>query len=149
MEMRPFERSDFNAYLAWFADTNLNKELGPLDEEWLAYVLSECPPKEFCFLENGELLAVIGTESPNQNDCTWYITNIAVNPSRIRQGFGKQALEMLIQHHTKQKEPPRKWIAWVDKHNSSATRFFVELGWVENVKPDTNDMFEFSLEMKS
>ena len=86
MEIRPFEREDFDAYLSWFVDSDLNRELGPMDEEWLTYVMNEQPRKEFSFLEGGILIAVIGTELPMQGNFTWYITNIAVDPSRRRQG---------------------------------------------------------------
>lgn len=148
MEIRPFSKKDFATYRSWYADPDLNRELGPMDDQWLEFVLGESPPKEFSFLEDGNLVAVIGTAAPeSQSDATWYITAIAVDPSRKRKGVGKQALQMLIQHHAELANTPQVWIAWVGLSNQTAVAFFEELGWIKNVETKTDDMYQFRLEM--
>jgi len=148
MELRPFLKEDFDTYCTWYADPDLNRELGPMDNEWLEYVLNESPPKEFSFFEDGSLVAVIGTEAPETGeDSTWYITAIAVNPAMKRKGIGKRALQLLLEHHSARDNPPKAWIAWVSLNNSVAKFFFTELGWSGAVKTDANDMYQFRLEM--
>lgn len=148
MEMRNFLREDYQTYLAWFEDPDLNRELGPMDNQWLEYVLNESPPKEFCFFEDEQLVAVVGTEVPaSKAETTWYVTSIAVNPTMKRQGIGKHALQLLIETHSLRENPPKTWIAWVDQSNSAARKFFKELAWKESVKPDNDDMFQFRLEV--
>ncbi len=45
--LRPFRRSDFTAYHSWFEDPWLNRALGPLNETWLEYILSETGGAQF------------------------------------------------------------------------------------------------------
>lgn len=149
MEMRPFVREDFETYRLWFVDPVLDRELGPMDHDWLEYVLSESPPKEFCFFENDKLVAVIGTESPEPETASWYITAIAVDPARKRQGIGRRAVETLIENHSTQTSAPQEWIAFVSKTNIGARSFFRELNWFESVEAEPDDMFKFSLEMNT
>lgn len=119
-----------------------------MDDQWLEFVLDESPPKEFSFLEDGNLVAVIGTAAPESpSDATGYITAIAVDPSRKRKGVGKQALQMLIQHHAELANTPQVWIAWVGLSNQTAVAFFKELGWIKNVETKTDEMYQFRLEM--
>jgi ribosomal protein S18 acetylase RimI-like enzyme len=149
MEMRPFVREDFEPYRLWFVDPVLDRELGPMDNHWLEYVLNENPPKEFCFFENDKLVAVIGTELPEPETASWYITAIAVDPTRKREGIGRRAIETLIENHSTQTSAPQKWTAFVSKTNIGARRFFRELNWFESVEAEPDDMFKFSLEMNT
>ena len=149
MKMRPFVRDDFEIYRLWFVDPVLNRELGPMDSKWLEYVLNENPLREYCFFENDDLVAVIGTELPEPGTASWYITAIAVDPTRKRQGIGRRAIETLIENHSTQTSAPQEWIAFVSKTNIGARSFFRELNWFESVEAEADDMFKFSLEMNT
>jgi RimJ/RimL family protein N-acetyltransferase len=149
MEMRHFQKSDFEAYRSWYADPDLNRELGPMDEQWLEHVLNENPPRQFAFIEDDVLVAVIGTAGPEPDETAWFITDFAVNPGKKRTGIATRALKLLIERHRHHSPQPRSWIAWVDATNVPALEFFLRLGWNQSKQPDVENMFQLSLEMKS
>lgn len=147
--MRYFEKKDFEAYRSWYADPNLNRELGPMDQQWLEHVMDEMPRRQYSFIEDEVLAAVIGTEGPKPNEIAWFITDIAVHPERKRNGIATRALNLLIEEHREHSTCPESWIAWVDAKNIAALKFFRRLGWNHSEHPDAENMFQFSREMKS
>lgn len=146
--MRHFERKDFEAYRSWYADPDLNRELGPMDEQWLEHVMNETPRRQYSFIEDEVLVAVIGTEGPRPNETAWFITDIAVHPDKKRNGIATQAINMLIEKHREYSPHPESWIAWVDAKNSAALDFFQRQGWNLSEQPDVENMLQLSLEMK-
>ncbi len=58
--IRRFDSNCFAEYRSWFADEQLNRVLGPLDDEWLDCVLNEEPASQFVFHENEGMVAVAG-----------------------------------------------------------------------------------------
>lgn len=146
--MRHFIRDDFETYRSWYANPDLNRELGPIDTEWLEHVMSETPVRQFSFVEKNVLIAVIGTEGPKPDETSHYITDIAVDPSRKRNGIATRALNLLIENHREIPSPPESWIAWVDADNDIALRFFHRSGWQRSSHPDDDNMFQLTLETK-
>lgn len=148
MDFRPFERRDFNSYLAWFDDVNLNHQLGPMNKEWLEHVMA-CPkPVQYSLFQNQELVAVTGIEYPKLGQRTWFITDIAVDPKRKRQGFAKNSLQCIIDHFASTEEHPLKWVAWVDTDNEPAKKFFRSLGWLKSESTSSENLYQFSLETR-
>lgn len=125
--IRRFTRDDWGWVQKWFEDETLNNELGPLDEEWLEYVLAEESGVQLVYCEaDGSPAALVG--------CVWDpagiehgITDLAVNPSRRNKGVGRRALNETLawSGHPRSKH----WVAFVDPENSVAFSFFVALGW--------------------
>ncbi|WP_187360162.1 hypothetical protein [Chitinolyticbacter meiyuanensis] len=58
MLLRHFAASDFPEYCRWFGDAELNAQLGPMDEEWLAYVLADRDGTQYSVVHDGALVAV-------------------------------------------------------------------------------------------
>ncbi len=149
MEIRFFKAGDFETYQSWFSDPDLNLAIGPLHDDWLEYVLEEEPPRQFSFFENGELIAVIGVEVPKPRESTWYITDMAVDPVRQREGIGNQALALLTKHMQDNETEFDSWIAFVEATNLPALEFFKRLGWQQSPTVDKDNFFEFSQGFKS
>ena len=126
MEIRFFRESDFETFADWFADEKLNAELGPIDQEWLDYILAEEPPSQFACLINNELVAVVGIcHAKNETDNHFVITDIAVAPKLKRTGLGSKALREVINRVN----PTHSWLAYVDHENVQAHHFFQSQGW--------------------
>lgn len=125
--IRQFTRDDWHWVQQWFEDETLNNELGPLDEEWLEYVLAEETGVQLVYCEaDGSPAALIG--------CAWDstgtehgITDLAVNPSRRTRGVGRRAVDATLAwtgHPASE-----RWVAFVDPENAPAFSFFSALGW--------------------
>ena len=41
LEFRRFQEEDYPEYASWFTDPELNRRLGPIDQDWLEAVLCE------------------------------------------------------------------------------------------------------------
>ncbi|UXY16889.1 GNAT family N-acetyltransferase [Chitiniphilus purpureus] len=58
--MRPLVAQDFPELRRWFADPELDEQLGPLDEEWLRHVLADDSGAQFSFVRDAQLVGVAG-----------------------------------------------------------------------------------------
>ncbi|RJO76362.1 GNAT family N-acetyltransferase [Nocardia panacis] len=120
-------RPDWTWVQEWFEDETLNRELGPLDTEWLDYVLAET--------EGAQLVIVDGDDSPVALvGCAWDsdrkahgITDIAVDPRRRRSSLGRHGLDCAIRWSGH--PPAAGWVAFVHPDNAPAFRFFTSIGW--------------------
>jgi ribosomal protein S18 acetylase RimI-like enzyme len=143
LEVRRVARADWGWISEWFSDAELDRRLGPLDEQWLEHVLSDREGVQLV-VESGKgvPVALIG--------CAWapdglghVVTDIAVNPRLRRSGIGRQALASAI---TWDAHPPTKdWIAFVDPDNDTAFSFFSAIGW--SYKDLEDGMHRFCLEV--
>lgn len=124
---RKFERADFIEYRRWYEDAQLNRQLGPLDEEWLEYVLHETDGVQLCFLRADELIAVAGIKFPDEDHPFYVITDLAVKPSLRGQGIGTETLSRLLQ--ASEFNQSLCWRAFVMPDNLSARAFFLRCGW--------------------
>lgn len=142
ISVRPIERTDWQWISDWFTDETLDRELGPLDAEWLAYVLAETQGAQLVCLDHAdEPVALIG--------CVWDpegeehgITDLAVNPHRRGEGIGRSALAAALAWE--EHPPARQWVAFVDLENEPAKRFFAAIGWTHEGRDD-DDMERFVL----
>ncbi|SCK55179.1 Acetyltransferases [Variovorax sp. HW608] len=120
-------REDWAWISEWFRDPVLDRELGPLDGEWLEYVLARTEGVELVLRgADGRPAALLG--------CVWDsagvehgITDIAVDPARRGQGLGRLAVEAALAWP--EHPPAERWIAFVDPENRAAFGFFTALGW--------------------
>lgn len=128
MQIRRFRVDDFESYLSWFEDAELNAQLGPMDEEWLAYVMSSEEGAQFSFTVGDELLAVAGVQFPAPGYDCYYLSDLAIQPQRRRQGLGRQALALLLAHPGLQ--ATAHWRCGVAMPgNPAALAFFSLAGW--------------------
>ncbi len=137
--VRRMVRNDWSWVQAWFEDPVLDRELGPLDEEWLEHVLTDDGGVQLVVeAPSGEPFALVG--------CVWDadglehgITDIAVDPMRRGQGLGRDAVDAVLRWHGH--PATARWIAFVDPENTPAFGFFTALGWTYTGRDDLMERF--------
>nr|WP_313417318.1 GNAT family N-acetyltransferase [Brevundimonas diminuta] len=138
--LRLFEATDFATYRAWYADAELDEHLGPMDEDWLAFVLADQQGRQFSYLQDEMLAAVVGVAPDPERDA-WVVTDIAVDPARRRQGLAQRALDAVTAHEALAQRPRR--LAYVMPDNPGARRFFTAQGWRCIAEADADGMALF------
>ncbi len=138
LQVRRFRAEDFPTYRVWYADAVLDRQLGPLDDEWLAHVLADTEGEQWVGVAAGVLVAVLGLVPDAEHD-TWVITDIAVDPARRGQGWGRRIVQAVLALPAL---PPRhRWRAFVAEDNPQAQGFFEALGWQRLCAPSADDPF--------
>jgi GNAT superfamily N-acetyltransferase len=125
--VRRFARPDWPWVRRWFEDETLDRELGPLDTEWLEHVLAERDGVELVVEDGaGSPVALVGVVW-DPDGAEHAITDLAVAPDLRRTGVGRTALTEVLgwAGHP----PTTGWIAFVDPENAAAFAFFTALGW--------------------
>ncbi|MFN6544400.1 GNAT family N-acetyltransferase [Mycolicibacterium nivoides] len=125
--VRPMVRSDWHWICGWFRDPELDRRLGPIDEEWLEHVLSEHDGVQLVLEDHkGRPAALVG--------CVWdptgdehAITDLAVAPQLRRSGIGREAVAATVAWAGH--PAAKRWIAFVEVDNPSAFKFFPAIGW--------------------
>ncbi|MBJ9953428.1 MULTISPECIES: GNAT family N-acetyltransferase [unclassified Acinetobacter] len=137
---REVNETDWSWILDWFKDPILDKELGPMDEEWLNYVLNKQDGPELVVMSDNQPIALVGCVWSLTNDGLHSISDLAVHPAYRGCGIGKSAVECLFKWPN---HPPSKgWQAFVALENKSAQSFFIGIGW--DMKGIDEDMYVFS-----
>jgi ribosomal protein S18 acetylase RimI-like enzyme len=129
MELRLFSADDWSWVQEWFQDALLDRELGPMDTDWLDAVLGE---------RNGvQLVAMIELKPVALIGCVWgaaqhpshYITDIAVAPGLRGQGLASRSLQLVMAWPG---HPPiGKWTAFVNPRNARAQSLLRKGHWTE------------------
>lgn len=139
-DVRPLVRADWAWVQAWFTDATLDRELGPLDEEWLEHVLADREGVELVVADGtGTALALVGV-AWDPDGRAHGITDLAVDPARRRTGIGGLALAAVTAWPGH--PPSAGWIAFVDPDNAPAFAFFTGQGWVHDGLDD-DEMHRF------
>ena len=138
--LRLFEAADFPTYRAWYADAVLDEHLGPMDEDWLAFVLTDQDGRQFSYLVQETLVAVIGV-APDPDLDAWVVTDIAVDPALRGLGWAGRALASVMRHDALGARPRR--LAYVMPDNPGARRFFTAQGWRSVAEADADGMALF------
>lgn len=140
LTVRRLTREDWPWIRSWFEDPVLDRELGPLDEEWLEHVLADIEGVQLVVMDEGEPVALVG--------CVWDldgvehgITDIAVDPSKRGVGLGSDAVDAMLAWPGHPESA--RWLAFVDPENSEAFRFFQALGWTHTGRDDLMERFVF------
>ena len=135
---RRMVRDDWPWIRSWFEDPVLDRELGPLDEEWLEHVLADMDGVQLVVLEGSEPVALIG--------CVWDpdrvehgIADIAVDPAKRGVGLGRAAVDAVLAWPGH--PGSARWLAFVDPENSEAFQFFTALGWTHTGRDDLMERF--------
>lgn len=130
LEFKKFQQTDYLEYAAWFVEPELNRRLGPMDQDWLDAVLAE-PEAEgvtWAIFRNAELVAVVETVFDPTKHLSAVISAIAVKPALRHQGIGTAVLQTLLtMHHTK---GIAKHVADVAQDNETARRLLERVGFV-------------------
>ena len=130
LNLRRFQAGDFAMYKAWFADPELERWLGPLDDEWLAAVLSERPSDRatWLVLDGDASVAVLETALHLINSSLAAITGLAVKPELRGQGIGTAVLRKVLALH--RREGRFEHLAYICEDNGTAWRCFERSGFV-------------------
>ncbi len=139
-----FHTNDFEEYLSWFADPELDQHLGPMEanDPWLDYVMSNHQGADFAVYRDGEMVAEIGLQFPNEENSTYYITNLAVKPELHGQGIGSLVLSAIIILYPLQRR--ESWRCFVHENNPKTRAFLEKNKWkCQNEFPDEEGFFEF------
>lgn len=127
LRVRPMARSDWRWISDWFRDPELDRRLGPIDDEWLEHVLSDHDGVQLVVADHqGQPAALVGCVWDRSGD-EHAITDLAVHPRRRRSGLGRQAVTATIAWAGH--PPARRWIAFVEVDNPPAFEFFSAIGW--------------------
>ncbi|MEI3843456.1 MULTISPECIES: GNAT family N-acetyltransferase [Microbacterium] len=137
LTVRRFRRSDWGWAQRWFEDETLDRELGPLDEEWLDHVLTETDGVELVVEEPGAgsgtgapvaLIGIVwGGADHGAPDLPHAITDLAVDPTRRGSSLGRRALDAALAWPGHPSNDT--WVAYVDQENPGAFAFFTAVGW--------------------
>lgn len=131
---RRVTRADWDWIQRWFTDETLERELGPLDTNWLEHVLAYSDGVELVVEAphpaTGEFspIALVGVVWGNDGS-GHAITDLAIDPQRRGYGLGRTAINaaMAWPEHP----PTHAWVAFVDQDNAGAHAFFSAIGWVD------------------
>ena len=129
LNFRRFQAGDFAMYKAWFADPELERRLGPLDDEWLAAVLSKRASDGATWLVlDGAAPVVVETLLHPTDSSLAAITGLAVKPELLRQGIGTAVLQEVLALH--RREGRLEHLAYIRENNETAWRCFERSGFV-------------------
>lgn len=131
LELRQFTKEYFAEYASWFADPELNRQLGPMDEAWLELVMrgGEVPGDEtWAVLRAGELVAVVEALVDTESPVSYTIGAVATKPALRRQGIGALALRYVLGLH--QSRGILEHTARVSASNTAGQRCAAKAGFV-------------------
>ncbi|WP_020536089.1 GNAT family N-acetyltransferase [Lewinella cohaerens] len=132
--IRTFRKEDFLAYQTWFTDPAIQRALGHVDEEWLAYVLADETGAEYVMLREDQLMGVAGVSFANEQNPFYVITNLAINPAYAGRGIGSLFLEKITARVPL--EQHQYWATFVEIFNEPAQRFFTKNNWEQTLHED-------------
>ncbi|MBI3336260.1 GNAT family N-acetyltransferase [Candidatus Peregrinibacteria bacterium] len=148
LQFSTFRVEDFPEYKSWYDDAELNKRLGPMDDEWLSHIMSERDGCEYSIFRDRELVAVTGLTFPTIEHPYYIVTDLAIKPHLRDQGIGSAILHELMRLHALQ--PGQSWKVFVDIKNPKAKLFFEKNGWIcESETPDKHGMLTLTFVGKS
>ena len=124
--VRWMRREDWSWIQEWYADPVLDHELGPLDDEWLEFVLGEHDGAQLVVEEDGGPVALVGV-AWGHDDLPHAITDLAVDPGRRGEGIGRRVVPAVQGSEAVPDDRPLE--AYVDPGNVPAAAFFRAIGW--------------------
>ncbi len=137
MTWLPFDRSHFSTYKSWFEDQVIDQWLGPIDEEWLEYILHEDDGQQYAICTGDKLIAVIGLKHLQDVQDKVIITDLSVSPDQRGRGIGSSVLSELKSIYSD--IPHSYWATYVSTDNHLAISFFEKNDWVQIVENDEDD----------
>ena len=142
MEIREFLAGDWSWVQEWFQDALLDRELGPMDRDWLDAVMAERNGVQLVGTIDRKPVALIGCVWGTDQHPSHYLTDIAVAPSMRGQGLASKALQLVIAwpgHPS-----TAKWTAFVNPRNTPAQSLLRKNLWEEVGTSDGMLQFEKS-----
>ena len=139
-----FQREDFDEYVTWFVDPELNRHLGPMDQAWLEAVLTqpESAGETWAVFHGMELVAVVETVFDPEHELPAAISAIATKPGHRRRGIGLAVLRQILSLH--KRRGLVEHVAYISIHNPSGRGCVEKAGFVPvTSQPDEHGLIEF------
>jgi RimJ/RimL family protein N-acetyltransferase len=143
LSFRRFQREDYPEYAAWFVDPELNREMGPMDEEWLNAILAEQEEEgiTWAVFRDGEFVAVVETKFDPEKVLPAAITALAVKPSLRRQGIAKATLQKVLTDH--RLKGLGSHICYIHQDNAASRLLCADAGFVAVSEPNLHGYIEY------
>ncbi|MEZ4865049.1 MAG: GNAT family N-acetyltransferase [Caldilineaceae bacterium] len=144
LDFRRFDQAHYPVYKAWFADPELDRRLGPMNQEWLDYVLAgqETEGITWAVYRDAEFVAVLETVFDPQQQLPAAITAIAVRPNLRGQGIGTAVLQQILALHRGQGIDDH--VLYIAQDHTSARRLVERAGFVQTAAaPNEYGYLEF------
>ena len=144
LEFKQFQREQYTEYASWFADPELNRRLGPMDQEWLDSVLSqpESAGVTWAVFRGVELVAGVEIVFDPQNEWPAAIAAVATKPALRRQGIASAALRHILELH--QEQGITEHMAYISVSNPAGRRCLEKVGFVPaDSEPNEHGYMEF------
>lgn len=143
LELRRFQLEYYPEYASWFVDPELNRHLGPMDQDWLDAVLSE-PESEgvtWAVFRDAEMVAVVEIFFDPRDPLSAFITALATKPNLRRHGIGIAVLQMILSYY--KHKGILKHVAYISIDNEAGQRCAEKAGFVKvTSKPDEQGYIE-------
>ena len=137
---RQFDGDDYSWYFDWYRDAELNRQLGPMDREWLSSRIYDNNTPAFVALSDLETVGVIGVSIDDGSNGFNVISELAINPLMKRNGLGLKILNDIFVG----KFPviSKEWRSYVSVLNLSAIALFDKANW--KIISSNNEIICFS-----
>ena len=147
---KEISEKDFIEFKSWFEDKELNRQLGPMDEEtwelWQSYRKREEPCVEICAFQEGDLVGVVNVKLASKTDPIHCILAIAIRPKLKGKGLGSELLRQLMR--LEWFDESKAWMAHVDEENDAGLRFFEKNNWKRR-PGKSNGMYTYEIGLES
>jgi ribosomal protein S18 acetylase RimI-like enzyme len=140
---KQFQRENYQECASWFTDAELNKRLGPMDDEWLSAILARTEEEGITWAVylGAEMVGVVETVFDPEKVLPVGITALAVKPVLRRQGIGSAILrELLVSHN---RLGIREHCVFIHMSNEAAHQLFERQGFVQVSEPDKHGYIEY------
>lgn len=131
IKLRPVQKKDWAWISDWFRDPWLNKELGPIDREWLDHVLTETSGVELVAEIDRQPVGLIGITWGTSEHPFHAVTDLAIAPPLRKRGLGGRVLKAAMQWPGHPKK--NQWVTFTAKDNDPPARLLISMGWVKQV----------------
>lgn len=139
-----FQREHYADYASWFVDAELNRNLGPMDDEWLEAILTEPETAgvTWAVFRGKDMVAVIEAWYDPENPLVAAITALATKPSLREQGIGSTVLQQILELH--RSKGITTHLAYIQENNLAAQRCAQKVGFTQaDSPPNEYGMLEF------
>ena len=141
----PFTADLYPAYAAWFSDPELNHHLGPMDTDWLKWVLAhEGTDEQTRAVYRGDaLVGVTEVVIDRSGDFpVAVISAVSVQPTLRGQGIGLEIMrQVIVDYH---RAGIRRFRAQIALSNIRSLRLFARLGFAPaSPEPDRNGFLRY------
>jgi GNAT superfamily N-acetyltransferase len=129
LTLRHIAKTDWSWLEEWFRDPWLNRDLGPMDRDWLAHVLEDRGGVQLVAETGVGPAALIGVTWAERGRPYHVVTDLAVAPAQRRKGVGRASLTACLAWDGH--PPTQHWRGYVARQNPAPAHLLATMGWTE------------------